>query len=149
MTINATININGVQYRFKTNELDKAIKAIVLLSGKADGENNNAIEVLRSIADNLNTTESELDEDAEDYEDNGIYVLTDEDGQELEIEIDEVIDYIDEHSSQELDDLEWSEVEEAIENYLWNRSEITENDFYYLDESGQVEELTDRVYYRL
>lgn len=89
----------------------------------------------------MGKSESELDE----VEDNGVYVLTDEDGQELEIEIDEVIDYIDEHSSQELDDLEWLEIEEAVENYLWNKPEITEDDFYYLTETGQVEELADRV----
>lgn len=89
----------------------------------------------------MGKSESELDE----VEDNGVYVLTDEDGQELEIEIDEVIDYIDEHSSQELDDLEWLEIEEAVENYLWNKPEITEDDFYYLTETGQAEELADKV----
>lgn len=73
MTINGTININGAQYRFETDEVDKAIKAIVLLSGKENGENNNAIEVLRSIADNLNDTESELDEYVEDEDDEEIY----------------------------------------------------------------------------
>lgn len=68
MTIYGTININGTVYKFETDEPDKAIKAIVLLSGKADGENNNAIGVLSSIADNLNTTESKLDEDEDDEE---------------------------------------------------------------------------------
>lgn len=93
----------------------------------------------------MGKSESELDE----VVDNGVYVLTDEDGQELEIEIDEVIDYIDEHSSQELDDLEWLEIEEAVENYLWNKPEITEDDFYYLTETGQAEELADKVADRL
>ena len=93
----------------------------------------------------IGKSESELDEVADEDEDNGVYVLTDEDGQELEIEIDEVIDYIDEHSSQELDDLDWIEIEEAIENYLWNKPEITEDDFYYLVESGQAEDLASEV----
>lgn len=93
----------------------------------------------------MGKSESELDEVADEDEDNGVYVLTDEDGQELEIEIDEVIDYIDEHSSQTLNDLDWIEIEEAVENYLWNKPEITEDDFYYLTETGQAEELADRV----
>lgn len=93
----------------------------------------------------MGKSESELDEVADEDEDNGVYVLTDEDGQELEIEIDEVIDYIDEHSSQTLNDLDWIEIEEAVENYLRNKPEITEDDFYYLTETGQAEELADRV----
>ena len=80
MTINGTININGAQYRFETDEVDKAIKAIVLLSGKENDDNNNAIEFLRSIADNLNDTESELDEYVEDEDDEEIYDLAYENG---------------------------------------------------------------------
>lgn len=111
------------------------------------------IEFEGSVADCLDyvmgKSESELDEVADEDEDNGVYVLTDEDGQELEIEIDEVIDYIDEHSSQKLEDLDRLEIEEAVENYLWNKPEITEDDFYYLTEMGQVEELADKVCDRL
>lgn len=92
----------------------------------------------------MGKSESELDE----VEDNGVYVLTDEDGQELEIEIDEVMDYIEENCC-ELEDLDWSDVEEAVENYLWEQPEITEDDFYYLVESGQTEELVGKVYDRL
>ena len=80
MTINGTININGAQYRFETDEVDKAIKAIVLLSGKENGENNNAIEVLRSIADNLNDTESELDDYVEDEDDEELIDIAYEEG---------------------------------------------------------------------
>ena len=80
MTINGTININGTVYKFETDEVDKAIKAIVLLSGKENGENNNAIEVLRSIADNLNNTESELDEYVEDEDDEELCDIAYEDG---------------------------------------------------------------------
>ena len=92
----------------------------------------------------------EEDDDDDDWEDedddlNG-YVLTDEDGQELEIEIDEVVDYINENSYAEPSNLCWSDVERAIEDYLNERSEISERDFDYLLESGQVEELTERVY---
>lgn len=105
----------------------------------------------------MGKSENELDdlEDDDDYEDDdyeneneddGIYVLTDEDEQELEIKLDEVIDYIEDNSYDELSDLNWSKVEGIIENYLWDRPEISENDFYYLEESGQVEKLADRVY---
>jgi hypothetical protein len=97
--------------------------------------------------------EDDLDEYDDDYEDEededeDVYVLTDEDGQELEIEIDEVLDYLAEKLSG-YKNVDYSDVEEAVENYLWNRPEITEDDFYYLVESGQVEELTDRFYSRL
>lgn len=116
---------------------------------QAQGKTCTPIEYEGSVQDCLDwimgKSESELDEVADENEDNGVYVLTDEDGQELEIEIDEVIDYIDEHSSQTLNDLDWIEIEEAVENYLWNKPEITEDDFYYLTETGQAEELADRV----
>lgn len=116
---------------------------------QAQGKTCTPIEYEGSVQDCLDwimgKSESELDEVADENEDNGVYVLTDEDGQELEIEIDEVIDYIDEHSSQTLNDLDWIEIEEAVENYLWNKPEITEDDFYYLTETGQAEELADKV----
>lgn len=92
--------------------------------------------------------DDDLDEYDDDYEDEDVYVLTDEDGQKLEIEVDEIVDYINEEFD-EPSDLDYSDVEEAVENYLWNRPEITEDDFYYLVESGQTEELTDRVYDRV
>lgn len=81
MTINATININGVEYKFETNEVDKAIKAIVLLTGKAEGEDNNAVEVLTSIADNPDDmTEEEDDEYVEDEDDDEVYDSAYEEG---------------------------------------------------------------------
>ncbi len=96
----------------------------------------------------MGKSESELDEVKDNDEDDDIYILEDEDGQELEIEINEVVDYI--KDEYELDDLDYSDVEEAVQNYLWERPEISEDDFYYLLEStNQVEELTDKVYDRL
>ena len=116
---------------------------------QAQGKTCTPIEYEGSVEDCLDwimgKSESELDEVADEDEDNGVYVLTDEDGQELEIEIDEVIDYIDERYS-EPSDFDLFEVGEIIENYLWNRPEITERDFYYLVDSGQVEELAEIVY---
>ena len=116
---------------------------------QAQGKTCTPIEYEGSVEDCLDwimgKSESELDEVEDDDEDNGVYVLTDEDGQELEIEIDEVIDYIDERYS-EPSDFDLFEVGEIIENYLWNRPEITERDFYYLVDSGQVEELAEIVY---
>jgi hypothetical protein len=93
----------------------------------------------------MGKSESELDEVADEDED--VYVLTDEDGQELEIEIDDVFDYIDENYYGELSDLDWSDVERAIEDYLCGRPEVTERDINYLLKSGQIEELTDNIYY--
>jgi hypothetical protein len=93
----------------------------------------------------MGKSESELDEVADEDED--VYVLTDEDGQELEIEIDDVFDYIDENYYGELSDLDWSDVERAIEDYLCERPEVTERDINYLLKSGQIEELTDNIYY--
>lgn len=94
----------------------------------------------------MGKSENELDEVEDENED--VYVLVDEDGQELEIEIDEVVDYI--KDEYELDNLVYSDVEEAVQNYLWNRPEISEDDFYYLlDSTNQVEGLTDKVYDRL
>lgn len=90
--------------------------------------------------------DGEFDEFGNDDEDEDVYVLNDEDGQELEIEVDEVVDYIEENSYDEPSDLDWSDVERAVEDYLCERPEITERDFNYLLKSGQVEELTDRVY---
>ena len=119
---------------------------------QAQGKTCTPIEYEGSVEDCLDwimgKSESELDEVEDDDEDNGVYVLTDEDGQELEIEIDEVIDYIDERYS-EPSDFDLFEVGEIVENYLWNRPEITERDFYYLVDSGQVEELAEIVYNRL
>ena len=92
----------------------------------------------------MGKSESELDE----AEDDDVYILEDENGQELEIEIDEVVDYI--KDEYELDDLDYSDVEEAVQNYLWECPEISEDDFYYLLEStNQVEGLTDKVYDRV
>ena len=102
----------------------------------------------------MGKSESELDEVEDDAEDeveddveNDIYVLTDEDGQELEIEIDDVFDYIDENYYGEPSDLDWSDMERAIEDYLCERPEVTERDINYLLKSGQIEELTDNIYY--
>lgn len=94
------------------------------------------------------TDDGEFDEYGNDDEDEDVYVLTDEDGQELEIEVDEVIDYL-EDKFDEPSDLDSVEVYEAVENYLWNRPEITERDFYYLVESGQAQGLAEEVYYEL
>ena len=120
---------------------------------QAQGKTCTPIEYEGSVEDCLDwimgKSESELDEVADEDEDNGVYVLTDEDGQELEIEIDEVIDYIDENYYGEPSDLDWSDVERAVEDYLSERPEITERDFSYLLKSGQVEELTDEVNCRL
>ena len=96
------------------------------------------------------TDDGEFDEFGNDEdEDNGVYVLTDENEQELEIEIDDVIDYIDENYYGEHSELDWSDTERAVEDYLRGRPEITERDFNYLLKSGQVEELTDEVNCRL
>lgn len=119
---------------------------------QAQGKTCTPIEYEGSVQDCLDwimgKSESELDEVADNDEDEGVYVLTDEDGQELEIEIDEVIDYL-EDKFDEPSDLDSVEVYEAIENYLWNRPEITERDFYYLVESGQARGLAEEVYYEL
>lgn len=98
--------------------------------------------------DDLDEYDDDYEDEEDDDEDEGVYVLTDEDGQELEIEIDEVIDYL-EDKFDEPSDLDSVEVYEAIENYLWNRPEITERDFYYLVESGQARGLAEEVYYEL
>lgn len=86
---------------------------------------------------------------ADDIDADNFVLLTDEDGQELEIEYDEIIDYLEENIIDDLVCLDWSEMEEAVENYLWERPEITEDDFYYLIDSGQVEELVGEIYSRL
>ena len=97
--------------------------------------------------DDLDEYDDDYEDEEDEDEDNGVYVLTDEDGQELEIEVDEVIDYLDENTFEyKLSDLDWSDVERIVENYLCERPEITERDYDYLSKSGQVEELTDRVY---
>lgn len=112
---------------------------------QAQGKICTPIEYEGSVQDCLDwimgKSESELDE-VED-EDEDVYVLTDEDGQELEIEIADVIDYIDENYC----DLDWSDMERAIEDYLCERPEVTERDINYLLKSGQIEELTDNIYY--
>lgn len=117
---------------------------------QAQGKSCTPIEYEGSVQDCLDwimgKSESELDE-VKDEVDNGSYVLTDENEEELEIEIDDVIDYIDENCYDlGVDDIGLDEVGEAVENYLWNRPEVTEKDFYYLVESGQVEELAEKVY---
>lgn len=116
---------------------------------QAQGKSCTPIEYEGSVQDCLDwimgKSESELDEVEDD--DESVYVLTDEDGQELEIEIDEVVEYI-EDNGYELSDLDSSEVYEAVENYLWEKPEITEDDYYYLIESGQAEELAEKVYDR-
>ena len=132
---------------------------------QAQGKTCTPIEYEGSVQDCLDwimgKSESELDEveDDDDWaddgefdefgndedDDNGVYVLTDENEQELEIEIDDVIDYIDKNYYGEPSDLDWSDVERAVEDYLCGRPEISERDFNYLLKSGQVEELTDEV----
>ena len=93
----------------------------------------------------MGKSESKLDED----EDNGVYVLTDENGQELEIEIDGVIDYIEENFDPEPECLDWVDMKRAVENYLCDKPEITGKDFIYLTKSGQIDDLTDEVYWSL
>ena len=97
----------------------------------------------------MGKSENELDEVADVDEDNGVYVLTDEDGQELEIEIDEVIDHIEENFDSEPRCLDWVDIKRAVENYLCDKPEITGKDFVYLTKSGQVDDLTDEVYWSL
>lgn len=119
---------------------------------QAQGKSCTPIEYEGSVEDCLDwimgKSESELDEVEDEDEDEDVYVLTDEDGQELEIEIDEVLDYLAENLSGQKN-VDYSDVEEAVENYLWEKPEITEDDYYYLLESGQAEELTDIFYSRV
>lgn len=97
--------------------------------------------------DDLDEYDDDYEDEEDEDEDEDVYVLTDEDGQELEIEIADVVDYL-EDKFDEPSDLDSVEVYEAVENYLWNRPEVTERDFYYLVESGQAEELAEKVYNR-
>ena len=113
---------------------------------QAQGKTCTPIEYEGSVQDCLDwimgKSESELDEVEDD--DESVYVLTDENEQELEIEIDEVVEYIKDKNYEY--DLDLSDAYEAVEDYLWEKPEITEDDYYYLIESGQAEELAEKVY---
>ena len=113
---------------------------------QAQGKTCTPIEYEGSVQDCLDwimgKSESELDEVEDD--DESVYVLTDENEQELEIEIDEVVEYIKDKNYEY--DLDLSDAYEAVEDYLWEKPEITEDEYYYLIESGQAEELAEKVY---
>lgn len=81
----------------------------------------------------------------EKNEDENVYTLTNEDGQELKIKIDEVLDYLTE-KLYGWRNYDWTDVNRAVEMYLYERPKMTAENFTYLVKSGQVAKLTDRFY---
>ena len=93
-------------------------------------------------------SESELDE-VEDEDDEKFYVLTDDCGQSLRVDTDEITNYVYRQSEGEEDALGWIDVYDLVAEYIGDIPEVTDADMDFLKDSEQLYGLTDIVYDRI
>lgn len=110
------------------------------------------IEFEGSVADCLDyvmgKSESELDE-VEDEDDEKFYVLTDDCGQPLRVDTDEITNYVYKWCEGEEDALDWINVYDLVEEYIGDIPGVTDADMDFLEDSEQLNGLTDIVYDRI
>lgn len=94
----------------------------------------------------MGKSESELDEAEDDV---NFHVLTDDRGQPLRVDVDEITNYVYKLSEGEVDALEWIDVYDLVAEYISDIPGVTDADMDFLEDSEQLDGLTDIVYDRM
>lgn len=93
-------------------------------------------------------SESELDE-VENEDDEKFCVLTDDCGQPLRVDTDEITNYVYKQCEGEEDALDWIDVYDLVAEYISDIPGVLDTDMDFLEDSEQLNGLTDIIYDRI